>query len=417
MFNNHNTSKMKKINLNLLLGLFFVLPVAHAVGQNTYELVLTNKWSEDKIDAPIVLQLNQLGIHSEISSVIVRDGNTEIPSQLDDLDNDGKFDELAFVIDMPAKTTKTLSLDISPDKRATNYKPRVFAEMLLRGDKGKHQPITSLTIAGTSNIYNLLHHHGPAFESELAAYRIYFDQKQTVDIYGKFNKQLEIEESQFYPTDEQLARGFGDDVLLVGGSCGLGTLKGWNGNKATHVEPVETRTESILAKGPIRTIVDVDAHNWEYQHNKIDMKVRYILYAGHRDCEVQVSFRNPLKDELFSTGVINIPGSESFSDNKGLLACWGTNWPVNDTIKYAKETVGLAVSLPKEMVKKQHTDKTNYLYVIEAKGKTSFTYHINFTSMKETFGYRTKEEWFAYIQQWKKQLQEPVKIELKQNTK
>lgn len=57
-----------------------------------------------------------------------------------------------------------------------------------------------------------MHHHGPAFESELVAYRLYFDKKQTVDIYGKFNKGFEIKESQFYPTDEQLARGFGDDV-------------------------------------------------------------------------------------------------------------------------------------------------------------------------------------------------------------
>ena len=33
-----------------------------------------------------------------------------------------------------------------------------------------------------------------AFESELVAYRIYFNEKQTTDLYGKFNKGLEIEE-------------------------------------------------------------------------------------------------------------------------------------------------------------------------------------------------------------------------------
>lgn len=62
--------------------------------------------------------------------------------------------------------------------------------------------------------------HGPVLESELVGYRLYFNEKQTPDIYGKFNKGLEIKESQFYPTDEQLARGFGDDVLRVFDSCG-----------------------------------------------------------------------------------------------------------------------------------------------------------------------------------------------------
>ena len=66
---------------------------------------------------------------------------------------------------------------------------------------GKHVPISSLTIPGTSNVYNQLHHHGPAFESDPVAYRIYFDKKKTVDIYGKFNKGFEIRESQFYPTE------------------------------------------------------------------------------------------------------------------------------------------------------------------------------------------------------------------------
>ena len=221
--------------------------------------------------------------------------------------------------------------------------------MLISDKKGKHVPITSLTIPGTSNVYNQLHHHGPAFESELVIYRIYFDQKQTVDIYGKFNKGFELKESGFYPNDEQLAKGFGDDVLRVSGSCGVGTLKGWNGKKATHVEPVRYRTERIMAAGPIRTVVEVEDNDWLYQGSKLNMTTRYILYAGHRDAEVYISFEEPLKKEVFCTGVQDIKESVSFSDHKGLIACWGTDWPVNDTIKYAKETVGLATTYRKNM--------------------------------------------------------------------
>ena len=113
--------------------------------------------------------------------------------------------------------------------------------------KGKHQSVQAITVPGTSNIYSMVRPHGPVLESELVGYRLYFNEKQTPDIYGKFNKGLEIKESQFYPTDEQLARGFGDDVLRVFDSCGPGAFKGWDGKKATHITPVATRTERIIS--------------------------------------------------------------------------------------------------------------------------------------------------------------------------
>lgn len=374
---------------------------------------VSNEWSIDKVDEPVVLRLNDLNPSFRVRSATVWDGTTEIPSQLDDLDGDRKADELAFVLDIPSRSVKKLKVVLSSEKTDRTYPSRVFAEMLVSDKKDKHVSITSLTIPGTSNIYNQLHHHGPAFESELVAYRIYFDKKQTVDIYGKFNKGFEIQESQFYPTDEQLARGFGDDVLLVGSSCGVGALKGWDGKRATHIEPVASLTETIRAYGPVRTVTDIVSNDWQYQGSELQMTVRYILYAGHRDCEVQVRFTEPLKQELFSTGVLNIKGSTSFSDHQGLIACWGTDWPVNDTVKYAKETVGVATCLPAGLIKGEAQDPVNYLYIIGAEGKSSFTYHITFTSMKETFGYKTKEDWFAFVQKWKKELQQPCRILIK----
>ena len=395
-----------------LLGGYFSAAHAQEIKKEV-TIEINNSRAKDKTDVPVAIKLSEINPGFTVNSLVVWDGNKEIPSQLDDLDSDQKTDELAFVIDMPAKSTKTLRLIFSSEKKENHYPARVYADMLLSGKK-KHQPIRSLTVPGTSDIYNLLHHHGPAFESELAAYRIYFDKKQTVDIYGKFHKRLELEACGFYPNDEQLAKGFGDDVLRVSGSCGLGTLKGWDGKKALHIEPVDQRTEKILAYGPIRTVVDVEVNKWQYQGKELNMTNRYILYAGHRDAEVQVSFSEPLESETFSTGVQNIKGSDSFSDHKGLIACWGTDWPVNDTVKYAKETVGLATCIPQKYVQKESTDKANYLYIIGAKGQKTFHYNITFTSMKETFGYKTKEAWFAFVREWKEELEHPCTVKIRQ---
>lgn len=378
-----------------------------------YSIEVVNSWDKAQTDAPIVIKLSELKSRFRIQSAVVKDGDVEIASQLDDLNGDSKADELVFVIDMPANGRKVLSVTFSADKTAKVYPARVFATMLVRdAGKQKHAPVQSVTAPGTTDFYNMLYGHGPMFESELAAYRIYFNPKQTVDPYGKFKKGLELEESRFYPTDEQLAHGFGNDVLMVGNSCGIGTLKGWDGTKATHIEPVTFRTERILAYGPVRTITDVEVKGWQYQGKELTMTNRYILYAGHRDLLVETFFDQPLEEETFCTGVQNIMGGEtlSYSDHKGLIGSWGRYWPMTDTAKYAKETIGIATYVPQKYIREEVTDKDNFLYTLSAPGSNRFHHYTMFASCKETFGYPTPEAWFAYMQEWKEVLEHPVSI-------
>lgn len=386
---------------------------ASAQGQEKkIEVIVENPWNAEKVDEPVVIDLSSLGAGFTVKSATVFDGTNEIPSQLDDMNGDTRADELAFVINLPASGKKTLNVTLSSLKSDKTYPARVYAEMLFRtSKKNKYAKGYAIYADGASDTYNVQHHHGAAFESELVAYRIYFNEKQTTDLYGKFHKGLELEESQFYPTDEQLKRGFGDDVIKVNSSCGAGTLRGWDGTQSTLIKPVAVRGQRILASGPVRTIVDAEVKGWQYQNKELNMINRYTLYAGHRDAQVDVLFDAPLNKEVFCTGVQNITGhADMFSDHNGLVASWGTDWPVNDTVKYKKETVGLATYIPKKYVVKETSDKENFLYTISAPGKSSFRYYTSFTSCKETFGYPDKEKWFAYVQEWKKALEQPVKI-------
>jgi hypothetical protein len=386
---------------------------ASAQGQEKkIEVIVENPWNAEKVDEPVVIDLSSLGAGFTVKSATVFDGTNEIPSQLDDMNGDTRADELAFVINLPASGKKTLNVTLSSLKSDKTYPARVYAEMLLRtSKKNKYAKGYAIYADGASDTYNVQHHHGAAFESELVAYRIYFNEKQTTDLYGKFHKGLELEESQFYPTGEQLKRGFGDDVIKVNSSCGAGTLRGWDGTQSTLIKPVAVRGQRILASGPVRTIVDAEVKGWQYQNKELNMINRYTLYAGHRDAQVDVLFDAQLDKEVFCTGVQNITGhADMFSDHNGLVASWGTDWPVNDTVKYKKETVGLATYIPKKYVVKETSDKENFLYTISAPGKSSFRYYTSFTSCKETFGYPDKEKWFAYVQEWKKALEQPVKI-------
>lgn len=406
---------MKRYTFLLTSLLWLAALCASAQEDLTLTVELKNTWDKARQDAPAVIRLADLQAGFPIRSAVVRDARQEIPSQLDDLDGDLLPDELAFVIDLPARGTRQVTVTLSAAKTQKTYPPRVFAQMLVRdAKKGKHAPVQSITVPGTTNFYNMLYGHGPMFESELVGYRIYFNEKQTIDPYGKFNKGLELEKSQFYPNDTQLAQGFGDDVLLVGNSCGVGTLKGWDGQKATHVKPVASRTERILASGPVRTVVEVEVKGWAYQGSELSMTQRYLLYAGHRDLRIETTFARPLRNEVFCTGVQDIMGNETvaYSDHQGLAGSWGRHWPVTDTVKYAKETIGIATYIPRKYVLQEVKDADNYLYTLSAPGQTGFHHYTMFTSRKETFGYPTAEEWFAYLQEWKDELEHPVEINI-----
>lgn len=117
---------MKKI-INILCCLLgTTVSTMHA--QNTLMLTVEaeNTWTQTQTDAPIVLRLSETGATFQVRSAIVKDGETEIPSQLDDLDGDMRADELAFVVTLPAQTKKSYTVTLF-DERATT--PILHASM------------------------------------------------------------------------------------------------------------------------------------------------------------------------------------------------------------------------------------------------------------------------------------------------
>lgn len=391
-----------------------------AVAQKTFSVNVTNKAKTERKAVPVVLQLKKYGA-ADVKCAVVKSDGKEIPSQLDDLNGDGIFDELCFMTDMDKKSSRTFSVELFNTGKPREYEPQVYAEMMMSNKKIKSSNkqdlyISSLTVDNGTNPYWMLHHHGPAFENDMVAYRIYFDHRQTVDTYGKYRKGLEIKDTQFYPDKDQKAAGYGDDVLWVGETFGLGALRGWDGTAPQMLKDVDHRTLRIISRGPLRTIVEVIDEGWNTMNvgrEKIDMTAKYTLYAGRRDCFVDVKFNKAIPEYQFATGIINVKNSEEMSDKKGLRGCWGTDWPVSekDSAGHKRETVGLGILIPaKNMVSELPANKDNYPFVI-GNATDELHYNITFGSDNESFGYHSAKDWFEYLKEWKAELNNPVVIE------
>ena len=388
-----------------------------ATAQTTVTFQVSNPSKAPRTDVPVIIPL-EAG-WGPVATAIVTDGQKEIPCQLDDLDQDGTFDELCFLADLKSKENATYQVTFAPEGEPRTYPARVYAEMLIRNDKVKEKNkhnnfIESITARGDcANSYNIQHHHGVDFESELNGIRIYFDQRQTIDLYGKYQKRLELEATQFYTSKEQKAEGYGDDVLWVGNTFGLGAFRGWDGQQPTMIAPVRSRTQRIISYGPLRTIVEVFDRGWKADKDKapLNMTIRYTQYAGHRDTDVDVIFDKNVADYSFSTGIINVKDSEEFSDKKGLRACWGCDWPSSDHENFKPETVGLGIWIPRQYIKSEEpSNKDNYAFVLRT-DDNHLSYKVIYCSDNETFGYHSAQEWFGFLQNWKAlEIEQPVKI-------
>ena len=391
--------------------------------QQTMIVEVTNPMKTDRTDQPVVLSLFGLFPYGDLRSALVTCDGQEIPCQLDDLNQDDRFDEICFLCDLKGHEKKRYKITFYNEGEPRPYPARVYAEMLMRNDKVKEKNrhnnyIESITARGDcANSYNLQHHHGVDFESELNGIRIYFDKRQTLDLYGKFQKRLELQETQFYTSEEQKQQGYGDDVLWVGNTFGLGAFRGWDGKEPTMIDPVRSRTQRVISYGPLRTIVEVVDRGWQLpttnsQKRTVNMTLRYTQYAGHRDTDVDVYFNSDVSDLRFSSGIINVKGSEEFSDHKGLRACWGTDYPSTDTVKWKRETVGLAIMIPqRNIVSEEPANKDNYAFVVKTNGN-NMSYKIAYTSANEQFGYHTAKEWFEYVTAWKRETDQPVRVRI-----
>ena len=408
---------MKRKTLVCLAAMTFALS---SFAQKSFDITVTNDLKKARKDAPIVLNLKDFA--KDIKSALVRHNNQEIPCQLDDIDQDGIADELCFITDIDGKSSEKFNITLYNEGKPRVYDPKVYVEMLLSNKKIKESNkqnlyISQLTVDNGVNPYWMIHHHGAAFENEMVAYRIYFDHRQTVDIYGKYNKGLELRQTQFYPDEGQKKAGFGDDVLWVGSTLGLGTLRGWDGKQPVMLTDVDKRSQRIISRGPLRTIVEVKDKGWTILHGDepVDMTALYTLYAGQRNCDIDVTFSPQSSSRLLSTGFINVKNSTEYSDGKGLRGCWGTDWPVSakDSVGHKRETVGLGIYIPEEyIVSEEPANKDNYAYVVKT-NNDRLKYSITFCSDNETFGFHSDKDWYKYLKEWKEVMEKPLRIVIK----
>lgn len=411
----------KTITLLFLVSLTTSIALAQKdINPGTYAFItVENPDNFARKNSPVVVQVADIVAKFKKYNkqrIGIFDGKKEIQTQFDDLNNDGTADEVAFLLDLaPKAKVKLLVRMLPPDFEIKNYEKELFVELVKKEKVDSIYQYTMVQEASSDkdDMYNKMHHHGVAFETELIAYRLYFDKKHTVDVYAKQTPRLEIPITQWYPTVSQMANGFGADIVKVGSSVGVGSFKPFDGNEAIHFDVIKKRTQRIVASGNVRNVVEIELAGWEFQGKNIDAKIRYIQYARHRDVKVEVIFPQDFKDSLvFCTGVQKLTDEKPYTDKKNLVANWGWSYPEKDTIMYKRQTIGMGVAVPDTYINKHFTDKRNYLILLNNNGANHIEYYLNACGLLEKKGYKTPDTYFQYLETWKKEVLSPLLVSI-----
>jgi len=220
----------------------------------------------------------------------------QIAHQLDEIDSAaGK--EISFLVDLPADAPSTYYIYYSPTGTGR----------------------TNFTIkTGTAEDWvppNI------GWESTRGAYRSYWGQ---FDFFGKETEQLifnDIRGKNYHQEIDGVI-----DALHVGKTPGLGGLYLYENDRAYRIHNPEGKgdvkfTKRVLTQGPIRSAIEITAHNIVPQKPDLSVRLHCLIYAQRQETEIRATVGDG-KKAVLAPALTRLPRERFFADPAG--GCFGS---------------------------------------------------------------------------------------------
>ena len=286
-------------------------------------------------------------IQGELSpdnAVLVTDNLGRVAfSQLDDIDVDGQWDELAFLADFEAHQTlkfvfqATPLLEMPKFPKLTNVRfgyvnepfDEVESELRLKSNDSP----------SISAVYQM---EGPAWENELVGFRNYYDARNGIDIFGKRVPAMVLDSAGIRGQNYHELDEWGMDILKVGNSLGAGAIAIGVGDSLYRVGPCENGSYRFIAEGPVRALFELTYTNVPAGNRFYDVTHRISIFAGDHFYRSDVWVDNLQGDEVLYTGIVdmhNLPVFEMQSSEYNISGTHGKQ-------AYTGETLGMGLLIP-----------------------------------------------------------------------
>lgn len=316
-----------KRNLIMLFGTatILILLLTHCQNESiNSEILLKNNSSINLNDKAISIDRSQLPnrIGDNLYPLIISLQGDTIPSQLNDLDEDLKWDELFFISDLPANGNNSYSLNWINEK--PKYKIRTSARFGKRTSSiSPVEPAISETLLKRdlpkSIGFQRYQTDGPSWENDKVGFRHYLDGRNAKDLFGKMTSKMSpenvgINEKGAVEDTYHVMSDWGRDILSVGNSIGLGGYGLMAGDQLFRlgvtvddsINNVEKTSFQIIAEGPVKSILRYNYENWEPDKRKYQVGEKTSIWPGMYAYQNEVTFSGLKGDENMIIGLVNI---------------------------------------------------------------------------------------------------------------
>lgn len=319
----------------------------------------------------------------------------EIPSQVDDMngDGDGRAGELAFQIALKPKQTRVVTItyggpDLGPAPRP-DYAKRTDAKFAK-------------------------HYDGMGWESENTAWRLYFDKRNAIDLWGKRKQGLYLETFATPAYKYQEESPLGRDIYNVGKSLGAGGVGAWVDGHAIPVADVSSRDWRIVSSGPVRSIVEFTYKGWKIGDQPVEVTSRISQWAGERGYDHRVNLQGPDSFPL----VVGLSRKPELRETAGAASCslaiWGhqvVKPGTGATDSLPDQNLGLAILAPEASKDCQLSgDPMNYVVKPQLKNGTARWYVLAAWDQEEAKPIKSAKDFAALVKQESLRLSEPASI-------
>lgn len=353
---------------------FFLLLLFFACTQEAQVIVLTNELDIEQEDAPVIVSRYQLkNIRNKWPVVKDKEGAV-IPSQLDDLDGDGEWDELVAVYSLQPRQQAELKVEWVEQR--PEYVKRTNIRFGKMTQPGKVEELAS----DWHDKYNLprgkgypYQMDGVAWENDKVGFRHYFDGRNCRDVFGKRVADMVLDTVGIKPDGcpgdtYHVLQEWGRDILSVATSFGPGGLAIQKGDSLIRLgvtvgqttDNVDTTRFSVVAEGPVRSIFALDFIGWDVDGFKVNVHQRITIWAG------SYAYENRITTSELPDGCSLVTGLVRNNNHQPLVEkSWGNKirgMITHDRQSYNKEYyMGMALLISEKQVEE--------VYDIPGKGK------------------------------------------------
>ncbi|MDR0232815.1 MAG: DUF4861 domain-containing protein [Dysgonamonadaceae bacterium] len=365
----------------LLIVIFALFPVVSGAQNKSIQLVLENKTNQQVNDYVVEIPASILK-KLTIGEYIAQSGNEIVPIEIV-TDLKGNLKGIFPVASFKPHEIKKVEI-----KQGTTpqYPKRTYAELShriggnpkdFRYDK-KDTVYTwvkpnYMKLPGSFRDHALyIKYEGPGWESDMAAFRFYLDQRNAIDVFGKKTPgiilpQVGIDGYENY--HKSAVSHWGVDNMTVGNSLGIGSIAYWDGQKAIRVENRDSVECFVQADGKIRSQIMTTYFGWNIDDTKYNLKSLISIDAGSRTSHMELQVDKNIPN--LATGFIKKKDTELLVNNDensiwSYIATWGKQ-SNEDIKKYQQESnmMGLAIFVRTKQIKEITSDKLNHVIVLE----------------------------------------------------